>query len=406
LGVMYGGRKLLNRVPWLFQNLGKIQKVFGVLLIGVAIAMTFNLDRRFQTYILQKFPNYGSGLVNFEQNQKVADALEKTFNENGNEDIIGKPMPDRTETQYKPAPELVGTGEWFNSKALSLQSLHGKVVLIDFWTYSCINCIRTLPYIQRWNEKYENKGLVIIGVHTPEFEFEKDAGNLQKAINDFGLTYPIVQDNDYKTWRAYKNSYWPAKYFIDAQGRIRDTHFGEGSYDKSEKFIQKLLTEAGASISEAEVKNPEYKVYSQTPELYLGYGRISNLISVEKLKKDDFVAYSAPQKIGNDQFAYSGNWKVEEEKAWPQKGAELTLNFGAKDVFLVMNNLNGKTGKAEVYLDGEKISNLSGEDVKDGMITIDQDRLYHLINLKEPGRHLLRLKFKDDNTEVYAFTFG
>jgi len=407
--IMYGGRGIFHSIPWLLNNLENIQKIFGVLLLAVAVAILFNLDRQFQIYILEKFPNYGAGLTQIEENDDVLSALDETFNPKSvqDDDMIGKPTFEMNKSMFKDAPELIPGGKWFNSDPLTLEQLKGKVVLIDFWTYSCINCIRTLPYIQSWHGQYEDDGLVIIGVHTPEFEFEKDPDNLAKAIQDFGLTYPIVQDNEFKTWRAYSNRYWPAKYFIDHEGKIRDMHFGEGEYEESEQTIRELLEEAGMDVAKEKVEVAEYDVYSRTHETYLGYKRISNFASPEKIAPDKANVYSAPLKIPRNNVAYKGEWTVKDELANPSQNAELILNFESKEVYLVMSPINDNvTGEVEVYLDNRLVGTYAGDDAIGGTAKIDTDRLYRLINLEEPGRHLLRLKFLDSNTEVYAFTFG
>lgn len=232
--IMIAGSTALQKVPWLLRNTGKIQKAFGVLMILTAVGIFFNVDRKFQTFILDTFPNYGVGLTRFEDNQNIRKELEKVNEKPMDETMLGKPMP---QAKGPVAPEIIPGGQWFNSEPLTLSQLKGKVVVIDFWTYSCINCQRTLPYLRDWWQKYKDQGLVIIGVHAPEFEFEKDVGNVSQAIKDFKLEYPIVQDNNFATWRAYHNNYWPAKYFIDKDGIIRFTHFGEGAYDESEKVI-------------------------------------------------------------------------------------------------------------------------------------------------------------------------
>src|SRR3989344_9651039 len=206
LAIVWGGRALLQKVPWLVASTGKIQKIFGLLMILTALAIATNLDRKFQTYILTTFPQYGVGLTKLEDNP-----------------IVKKQLVDMQTNDRQTAPELTAGGQWFNSEPLTLSQLKGKVVLVDFWTYTCINCIRTLPYLKNWYAKYKDKGFVIIGVHTPEFEFEKDASNVARAIADFGLEYPVMQDNDYATWRAYDNRYWAAKYLIDKEGKIRYT---------------------------------------------------------------------------------------------------------------------------------------------------------------------------------------
>ncbi|MBU0981596.1 cytochrome c biogenesis protein DipZ [Patescibacteria group bacterium] len=384
--ILYGGRQVFQKVPWLLRNLGSIQKVFGVLMILTAIGIFFNWDRQFQTYILQKFPNYGAGLTAIEDNTKVRTKL----------DDIGMNTDVEISTDgYMVAPEIIPGGEWLNSEALSLEDLRGKVVLIDFWTYSCINCIRTLPYIENWYEKYMDEGFVVIGVHTPEFEFEKDVRNLAKAIDDFGLTYPIVQDNDYSTWRAYNNRFWPAKYFIDAEGRIRDTHFGEGGYNESERLIQDLLKEAGHAVS-ATVDNPDYSIDSATPETYLGYLRSRGFSSPEKVLKDGEQIYSFPENLNLNSFAFEGAWTVFGEYSQMGEGAALRLRFKAKNVFLVMNPVEGSAGRVEIFMDGES----------QGIISVDSDRLYEILSLDEPGAHLLELKFLDGGVETYAFTFG
>lgn len=403
LMIMLAGSTALQKVPWLLRNTGKIQKAFGVLMILTAIGIFFNVDRRFQTFILTAFPNYGVGLTKFEDNTAVKQELERVNQKPMDETKLGKPTFDMTLPRGPIAPELIPGGVWFNSEPLTLAELKGRVVIIDFWTYSCINCQRTLPYLRQWYEKYRDKGLVIIGVHSPEFEFEKNPKNVQQAITDFGLTYPIMQDNDFATWKAYNNHYWPAKYFIDKEGQIRHTHFGEGEYDESEKVIQELLKEAGAQDITSEIDNPTYQITSKTPETYLGYERMQNFASPEDITQNALATYTTPTNLGKNQVSFEGSWNVMGEYANPQQGAKLLLNFDAKEVFLVMRSKSTST-RVKVYLDG-KLQNF-GDDNKNGIVTVDTDRLYKLINLPTPGRHILRLEFEDSNVELYAFTFG
>ncbi|MEK7578016.1 MAG: cytochrome c biogenesis protein DipZ [Patescibacteria group bacterium] len=369
--IILGGQNALRKIPWLLANTGKIQKAFGMLMIITAIGIYFNVDRRFQTYILTTFPQYGAGLTKFEDNEMIRNQLQK---KSGKE--IKKENTDKIQ-----APELIPKGAWFNSEPLTLAQLKGKVIIIDFWTYSCINCQRTMPYLRAWHEKYADKGLVIIGVHSPEFEFEKSEKNLAQAIKDFKLPYPIVQDNDFATWRAYDNSYWPAKYIIDKEGYIRYTHFGEGAYDETEKVIQELLKEAGAKDVTSIINNPTYQIQTKTPEIYLGSSR-------------------NPYKTG---FTLIGNWKVMEEYASPQKGAQLLLNFESKEVFLVMRT-KGTPAKVKVYVD-DKLQYF-GEDNLNGTVVVEKNTLYKMITLPTSGKHNLRLEFEDNNAELYAFTFG
>ncbi len=363
LGITYGGRSLLSRAPWLLANTNKIQKGFGILMLLTALAIYNNWDRTFQTYILTTFPNYGVGLTKLEDNILVKNALESLTDTPINDQSVGKPMNDIMDAEIGNAPEIIPGGEWFNTKPLSMQSLRGKVVLIDFWTYTCINCIRTLPYLKNWHAKYKDSGLVILGVHTPEFEFEKLSTNVKEAIDDFGIEYAVVQDNDYATWQAYKNRYWPAKYLIDKNGKIRYTHFGEGDYDETEKKIQELLA------LDMTIDNPTYQIQSRTPEIYLGSARGN---------------YSL--------ITTTGVWTKSEEYAMPQKGATLTLTFEAAKVFLVMRG----NGNVKVFLDDEYIST----------VTVASDKLYELINRSQPDKHKLKLEFLNDSIELYAFTFG
>ncbi len=359
--VIKGGQRLFTRIPWLLKNTGRIQRAFGLIMIGVAGLIYFGLDRNFQTYILTKFPQYGAGLTQFEDRAFVKDELKE----------MGEPKVTLMKKGTL-APELIAGGQWFNSKPLTIQELKGKVVLVDFWTYTCINCIRTLPYLKSWDEKYRDLGLVIIGVHSPEFEFEKDAGNVAEAITDFAIEYPVMQDNDFSTWKAYKNRYWPAKYLVDAEGNIRYTHFGEGDYDETELAIQTLLTEAGQE-ARLERDNPQYKTYGRTPELYLGSARYAEASPITR----------------------EGRWSVEEEYALASPGAEMSVRYNAKSVYLVMRPTEG-TQKVEVYLDQELVET----------IMVDKHTLYTLIDLEAPGTHTLRLVFPDGNVELYAFTFG
>jgi len=402
--ILIGGQRLLQKVPWLLINTAKIQKAFGVIMIITAIAIFFNFDRTVQTYILNAFPQYGIGLTKLEDNELVKNQLKKISEKEQSQTVIGKPMSNLILPKGPTAPELIVGGEWFNSKPLTLTQLRGKVVIIDFWTYTCINCQRTFPYVKGWWKKYQDKGLVIIGVHSPEFEFEKDKGNLAKAIRDFGLSYPIVQDNDFSTWRAYENHYWPAKYIIDKDGIIRYSHFGEGRYDETEKVIQGLLMESGAKGVPTNINNPTSKTYGRTPETYLGYNRLDNFSSPEPIQNNSVSAYSYPSQILDNTFALKGEWNIMGEYAVPKKGSELSFNFDAKEVFLVMKSQEGKSSTIKVYIDGK--AQYFGEDNNNGVVTVDSDKLYKLIFLPSPGRHILKLEFLDAGPALFAFTFG
>lgn len=412
-GITYGGRNLLNRVPWLLRNSGNIQKVFGVLMILTSLSLYLNLDRKFQTYVLETFPSYGLGLTKFEDNAFVSKALQQLTNKPQDASIVGKPMNDVVDTSIRNAPDFIVGGQWINSKPLTMKELRGKVVLVDFWTYTCINCIRTLPYIKAWNEKYKDMGLVIVGVHTPEFAFEHETPNVEKAVKDFSITYPVMQDNDYATWNAYDNHYWPAHYLIDKNGKIRDTHFGEGNYDETESMIQKLLEETGVTITE-KPNNADYTINAGSPESYLGYDRIQYNVSPETIAKDSIATYTIPDGMRTNTFAFGGQWTIGAERAMPHKNASLVYRFNAGNVYLVMRPSSSagepasqRGGRVKIFLDGKPVNTANaGKDVINGVVTIDKDRLYELIRLAVAGSHELRLEFLDDGIEVFAFTFG
>jgi cytochrome c biogenesis protein CcdA/thiol-disulfide isomerase/thioredoxin len=405
--IMYGGSVLIRKIPGIFSHLASIQKAFAVFMLLTAFAIANNYDRKFQAWILSVYPEYGVGLTTFENNDKVQNELDRIQSKTERDTYLESINSQLLNSTFPQAPELIPGGEWFNSESLKISELKGKVVLVDFWTYTCINCIRTLPYIEKWHEKYSDKGLVIIGVHTPEFEFEKNPVEVQKAINDFKLKYPVVQDNNYETWRAYHNRAWPAKYLIDKDGRVREFHEGEGGYNETEESIVKLLKETGSQIDEKNVSNQSYSIFSATPELYLGSDRIEYNVSPEEIENGKSKLYSIPSSVPSNRFAYGGNWTVMEEFAAPSKGAVLDLHYESKEVFLVMRPKNGVGGKVKVYLDGALVgADNAGSDVKDGVVTIDSERLYRLIKLESPGSHLLKLEFENDLIELYAFTFG
>lgn len=406
--ITYSGGQILTKVPWLTRNSQKIQRVFGFVMILLAISIFFNYDRKFQTFILNKFPSYGVGLTKFEDNSIIKNSLDKLGSQNNQEDM-GKTTQDLIDEGVS-APEIIPGGEWFNlpsgQNKLTLKELRGKVVLVDFWTYTCINCIRTLPYLSDWYKKYEKDGFVIIGVHTPEFEFEKDPKNLAKALSDYKITYPVVQDNNYATWNAYSNHYWPAKYLIDKNGKIRFTHFGEGQYDEFEGYIQKLLEEKGSDVSKVKIQNPNYSIDSLTPELYLGYKRMGYFASKEAAVVGKEFDYHFPDELPLNHFAFNGTWTISDEWSKSSSGSKLILGFQAKNVYLVMRPTKTE-GKVKIYLDEKDISsNDAGEDVKDAIVTVDSDRLYSLVKLTTPGKHTITIEFLDEPIEVFAFTFG
>jgi len=297
-------------------------------------------------------------------------------------------------------PEFTDIEAWIGSEPLTAAGLKGKVVLIDFWTYSCINCIRTLPYVTSWHEKYKDKGFTVVGVHTPEFAFEKEEANVREAMERHGITYPVALDNEFGTWNAYANHYWPAHYLFDAQGRLRYVHFGEGKYEETERNIQALLEEAGreADMPFTETDGvPEFTKIG-SPETYLGYARMELLSSPEPLRRDAVQTYTAPEPYRLNRFSLSGEWRVEAERAVAVKeGAAIIYRYDASNVNLVLAPPDGGAARVQVFIDGQDR----------GLITIDGERLYELHSTPGAyGEHLLELRFLTPGTAAYAFTFG
>ena len=333
---------------------------------------------------------------------------------------LAKPPGTSSSADSRMAPPLTGATQWLNSPPLTDEMLRGKVVLVDFWTYSCINCLRTLPYLKAWNEKYRDQGLVIIGVHAPEFAFEKDPRNVEQAIRDLGITYPVAMDNQYAIWNAYKNEYWPAHYLIDANGKIRHQHFGEGAYQETEQMIQALLKEAhqgrlvigdalvqvaGSGATAAAAADDARR----SPETYLGYARLQNLASPEAIKKDAPAHYSAPRALKLNQWALSGKWRVSAEAAAVQaSGGAISYRFQGRDLHLVLGSRNGKPVRFKVTLDSAAPGADHGADIDaQGNGVIRKQRLYQLI--RQSGKiavHTFRIEFLDTDAEAFAFTFG
>ena len=317
-----------------------------------------------------------------------------------------------------PMPDLSGAVGWINSPPLSSKSLRGKVVVIDFWTYSCINCLRALPYVEGWAAKYKDAGLVVIGVHTPEFAFEKERSNVEKAVRDLKITYPVAIDSNYKIWEAFNNQYWPAHYFIDGKGRIRGHHFGEGNYDESEMIIQELLKENGATSLSSGVLNVSGsgaeaamdKRNLGSPETYVGYKRSTNFASIEPIGKDSLKTYSPQPRLSLNQWALGGKWKVGEESAVLQSvPGRIVFRFHARDLHLVLGpSKNGKPIRFIVKLDGTPPGDDHGADTDaSGAGTVQGNRLYQLIRQKGAVEdRTFEIEFLDPGVEAFAFTFG
>lgn len=306
--------------------------------------------------------------------------------------------PSMTGEKFFPydAPEIVGIEKWINANPQKIADLRGKVVLVDFWTYSCINCLRTLPHMNKLHEKYHDKGLVIIGVHAPEFDFEKNPDNVAKAVEKFNIRYAVAIDNDLSTWINYENRYWPAHYLINQEGKVVYTHFGEGAYDVMDNNVRALLAIDDAEESK---KHASHYVRGQSPETYLGLERTA------KNANETARNFTYPKEIKKHHWALQGDWKrtgefVESRKA----GDALTFNFNAKKVFLVMSSANGKEIEAEIFVNGTQAG--LGKDVKNGVVKIKDSELYELVSLDGLENGKVEIKAKSAGLRAYAFTFG
>lgn len=302
------------------------------------------------------------------------------------------------------APAIADVAAWLNSPPLELNQLKGKVVLIDFWTYSCINCVRTFPYLKEWYNKYHDKGLVIIGIHAPEFEFEKDFNNVKKAIEKNNIQYPVALDNQFSTWQNFQNRYWPAHYLIDKNGYVVYLHFGEGEYDVTENNIRYLL---GMNAEKKSIKEAEQYYENETPETYLGFTRADRYRSPEKVMEGIASQYSYPTELAIDDWALQGRWNVGPDKITSaEANAAIKIHFNATKVYAVMGNATGKPISVKLSLNDQPVISEKGKDVVDSSINVDKYTIYEVLILKEYGGDILQLTAAEPGLEIYTFTFG
>jgi len=413
LALLVGGKvfgvmkRSLGAGEWLRRGLG------ALMLAGVA-AIALGLD----TGILARLSTASTGGLE----QSLVEKLSAKPEQKSGAMMAGGAMMAANHSDTLPVegtlPSLDGAVQWLNSPPLTAEGLKGKVVLVDFWTYSCINCLRSLPYVKAWAEKYHDQGLVVIGVHAPEFAFERDVNNVTKAMKDLGITYPVAIDNNYKVWRAFNNQYWPAHYFADAKGQIRYHHFGEGDYAESERVIQQLLREAGATnvaggLIETDAKGVEQAPDMnevQSPETYLGFQRAEHFVSTGTLATDKLVNYPVAGNLALNDWTLEGQWNVGGQQATlGAANGRIVYRFHARDLHLVLGpGADGKPVRFKVSIDGQAPGDAHGTDVApDGSGTVTEQRLYQLV--RQPGAvkdRTFTIEFLDPQVAAYAFTFG
>ncbi len=379
LVIAIGGREASGRIR---AHAEAVRRASGVVIALVALALVFHADDHlakvsapWTTYLQDKVENSSSGKRELAKLRGGGAALTATKKQSGE-------LPD-----YGVAPPFHADGDWINSKPLTLEQLRGKVVLVDFWTYSCINCLRTLPHLKAWDATYRRQGLVIVGVHTPEFAFEHVSSNVRAAVKRLGIEYPVVQDNRFKTWDNYSNQYWPAEYLIDKTGHVRHTHFGEGQYGETEQLIRELLGTHGAKSRQMADATPTGLL---TPETYLGYQRLNNYVGTP-VTPDASGSYRLPDELPQNTIAYGGRWKVDPERATALRNAHLALHFNAKDVYIVL----GGHGTVRATIDGRVVKT----------IPVNAQKLYTVRSSKQTADSTVDLAFTP-GVQAYSFTFG
>jgi cytochrome c biogenesis protein CcdA/thiol-disulfide isomerase/thioredoxin len=386
--IAIGGQRLVGRASLFRRRAGVLRVALGAVIAATALAIVFNLDRPFQTSI----PGYTNALQrHLESNSFAKRELGKLT---GAGQGVARAAGGRGLADYGAAPEFSGITRWLNTpggRTLTMRQLRGTVVLIDFWTYSCINCLRTLPHLKAWYSTYHSKGFTIVGVHTPEFAFEQVPSNVRRAVGQLGVRYPVAVDNDYGTWGAYHNQYWPAEYLIDRRGHVRHAHFGEGEYDRIERLIRTLLAESTSRLPVASRLSNPTPQEATTPESYLGFERLERYAGSEVVPNRTAL-YRLPRSVRVNELAYGGVWRVERQRIVAGRRARLRLHFLARNIYLVL----GGHGRLDLFVNGQPA----------GQIRISGiSRLYTPQKYARVREGLLELRFTP-GLSAYAFTFG
>jgi thiol-disulfide isomerase/thioredoxin len=392
LVVSLAGRKALSKLSWAVDTHSIFRRALGILFIIIGVAIIGGFEVRIETWVGNHLP--------FDET-KIERVLLSKQHKTSLKSLISSSSV--LNVQPTTAPQFVGLTNWINSNPLTLSQLKGKVVLVDFWTYSCINCIRSIPYIEKWYQAYQSKGLVVIGVSTPEFAFEHNPANVAAAVKRDDITYPVALDNSYDTWNAFNNDSWPADYLIDKTGKIRYVSLGEGNYQTTEKAIQTLL-----GINEP-LQTPTSHVPvtdSQTPETYFGTNRDTNYIGVSNLVNGTSTFQATPaSSLQQNEWTLGGEWQISSEFITSMADtASLTFNASAKDIYVVAGTTNGQPGSISVSLPSGS-SHDYGSDAPDGVVTVNGSRLYHIVSLPKAGDVTLKLT-ASKNVSLYTFTFG
>ena len=389
LAISLLGRKLIAKLGWAANPRGWFQRIVAILFILVGVLVATGVDKKVQAWAVGNVP-----IISDIEHQLIP----KQTGSEGDQD--GGSGSTSGSVSGPAAPEFTGIKEWINSDPLTIEGLRGKVVLVDFWTYSCINCIRTQPYLNAWYEQYHDQGFEIVGVHAPEFAFEREPANVQRAVVDAEIKYPVALDNDFKTWAAYHNNYWPAKYLIDQDGNVVWSHFGEGEYEEAEEQIRKLLGSSGEkSQTTGEISST---TLGQSPETYLGTQRARNFVGEPRLRNGS-NDYTAAKLSDVNSWTLDGNWRVDEESITSEAdGASLSYRFSGREMFLVMSGPEGST--ATVTVDGKPAN--PGADVVDGTVQVGNARLYKLVKFDKPqSGATVKITFSK-GVKANAFTFG